>query len=225
MPPCVSSLWEAEFARARCMLCGLSTLAQWTSRVLFLSPQYQICVWVQEIVHWSNEKADPKWYHVTNVIPCEVFLQGIIPVSPLSLLRLLDCFLNPSRIFIEPYLINNHVSFLFPVCFWSPLSCRWPHPFGVSLSFPNHFFNLKPFFGLVYGSTTFYFLPVFMVICTVFTTRSAESSNIESSLALSHLYSSKMDFSGSFSFALRQYIATSVRHEGTSNHLWWTYWY
>ena len=66
------------------------------------------------------------------------------------------------------------------------------------------------------ASTTFHFLPVFMVGCTVFTTGSSESSNIESSLALPYLYSSKMDLS----FALRQYIATSVPLTTS----WWTYW-
>ena len=35
-----------------------------------------------------------------------------------------------------------------------------------------------------------------MVGCTVFTTGASEFSNIESSLAMPHLYSSKMDFSG-----------------------------
>ena len=58
-----------------------------------------------------------------------------------------------------------------------------------------------------------------MLGCGVFTIGSSESSNIESSLALPQLYSSKMDFSGSLRFALRQYIATSVRPGGTPNYL------
>ena len=64
------------------------------------------------------------------------------------------------------------------------------------------------------ASTTFHSLPLFMVGCTVFTTEFSESSNIEKSLFLPHLYSSRMDFRGSLSFALRQCIAPSVRPRG-----------
>ena len=42
---------------------------------------------------------------------------------------------------------------------------------------------------------------------------------MESNLALPHLYYSTLDLSGSFSFAFRKYIATSVRPGGTPNHL------
>ena len=44
--------------------------------------------------------------------------------------------------------------------------------------------------------TTFHLPPVFIVSSIVFTTGSSKSSNIMSSLALPHLYSSKMDFGG-----------------------------
>ena len=47
--------------------------------------------------------------------------------------------------------------------------------------------------------------------CTVFTTGSSESSNIESKLALPNLYSSKIVLKGSSSFASLHHIARSVR--------------
>ena len=72
-------------------------------------------------------------------------------------------------------------------------------PFAVSLILSNYFSNLKAVFGLICGFYNFLF-PVLVVGCTVFTTGSSESSNMESNLALPHLYSSTIGLSGSFQF-------------------------
>ena len=53
------------------------------------------------------------------------FLLGIILISPLSLLRLLNCLLDSSGIFITSNLIDDHVSLTFPFCFQPPLCYRW----------------------------------------------------------------------------------------------------
>ncbi|KAK3744023.1 hypothetical protein RRG08_021851 [Elysia crispata] len=97
--------------------------------------------------------------------------------------------------------------FSFPSAFDHQFAVDDPSPMRFSL--PSHFFNLKARFGFVYGLDKFPF-PT-RLYDRLYTTGSFESSNIESSLALPHLYSSKMNFIGGLSFALRQYIATSVR--------------
>ena len=76
---------------------------------------------------------------------------GHYPNSPLSLFRSLDCLLDPSGIFVQSNLIDDHVSFLFPFYFWPPPCYRWNKPFVDRLSLPNYFFNLKTFFGLICG--------------------------------------------------------------------------
>ena len=95
------------------MFCGLPAIAQRTSGIFFLSPSYQVCVGGRR----SNTDLMRKLiqsgamcqmsFHVT----CEGFLHGIIPISPLSLLRLLDCLLDPSGIFIQSNLIDDHIFF------------------------------------------------------------------------------------------------------------------
>ena len=94
-----------------------------------------------------------------------------------------------------------------------------PRPLRSVWDCPITYLILRHSLASSIASTTFHFLPVLMVGCTVFTTGSSESSNMESNLALPHLYSSTIDLSGSFSFAFQQYIATSLRAEGTPNHL------
>ena len=98
------------------------------------------------------------------VVPCGrchfmgEFLQGVMPLSTLSLLRLLGCLLGPCGIFIQSNLIDDHVSFLFPFCFWPPLCNRWRiQSFAVSLSLPKYFLNLKALFGLICGFNNFPF--------------------------------------------------------------------
>ena len=141
--------------------------------------------------------------------------------SPLSLLRFAELLSRP--------LWNLHSA----VSHWWPclvslslmhltttlLCCRWSQPFTVSLSFPKHFFDNKSLSGLVYGFDNFSFPPRLYGRLHTLHNRVLESSNVESSLALHYSYSSKMDLSGSFCFALWQHIATSVRPWGTSNHL------
>ena len=93
----------------------------------------------------------------------------------------------------------------------SPLRSVWDCPITSLI--------LRHYLASSVASTTFHFLPVLMVGCTVFTTGSSEFSNTESDLALPHLYSYTIDLSGNFSFAFRLYITTSLRPGGTLNHL------
>ena len=79
-----------------------------------------------------------------------------------------------------------------------------PRPLRSVWVCPATSFILRHSLASSIASTTFHFLPVSMVGCTVFRTGSSESSNMESNLALPHLYSSTRDLSGSFSFAFRQ---------------------
>ena len=83
------------------------------------------------------------YHHYTIIIaPSKVVLEsiekrnnhGVIPISQLPLLWLPNYFLDPSGIFILPYLIDDHVSFLFHFAF--------VHHFvvdGSNLSLPNFF--------------------------------------------------------------------------------------
>ena len=68
------------------------------------------------------------------------------------------------------------------------------------------------------ASFTFHFLPVLSSGLAAFTTGSAESSSILRSLAFPALYSSRIDFNGSLSFACLEYRATPVRPGGTPSH-------
>ena len=102
----------------------------------------------------------------------------------LSPLRLIIYFLDPSGIFIQPYVIDHQVSFFFPFCFYHNFIVDEHSHFVVSLSLPNHFFSRKALFSLVYVFDNFLFPTIFMVGCTVFTTGSSEPSNTDSSLAL-----------------------------------------
>ena len=99
------------------------------------------------------------WESWSEMVPCarSHSMWGIIPTSPVSLLRLLDCFLNPSGSFIELYLINDHGSCLFRFCLWPLLCYRWPQLFAVTLNLPNHKFNITALSGLIYGFNNFSF--------------------------------------------------------------------
>ena len=68
-------------------------------------------------------------------------------------------------------------------------------------------------------SLTFHFLPVFNVGFKDFNSLSLESFSIIWSLTLPDLNSSIIDFSGNFSFACLQYIATSDKPGGNPNHI------
>ena len=72
--------------------------------------------------------------------------------------------------------------------------------------------------ALIIVSLTFYFLPVFNIGFKDFITLSLESSSIIWSLTLLDLNSSIIDFSGNFSFACPQYIATLDKPGGNPNH-------
>ena len=109
--------------------------------------------------------------------------------------------------------------FSFHSAFDHHLAVDDPSSFTVGLSLSNHFCNLKTFFGFVYGLDNFPFPTRLYGWLHCLHNQPSESSIIESSLALPHLYSSKMGFSESLSFVLRQYIATSMRLGGTPNHL------
>ena len=65
-----------------------------------------------------------------------------------------------------------------------------PSPLRSDWVFPITSLILRHSLAASIASTSFHFLPVLMVGCTVFTTGSSESSNMESNLALPHLYSS-----------------------------------
>ncbi|GFR96520.1 hypothetical protein ElyMa_006300300 [Elysia marginata] len=79
-------------------------------------------------------------------------------------------------------------------------------------------FILKHSFASSTASATLHYLSVVMDGYTVLTTGSSKFSGIVTNLTSPLLYSSRINFIGSFNFALWQYIASSESPGGTPSH-------
>ena len=97
--------------------------------------------------------------------------------------------------------------------------CGWkPNPALPVATEPITSFILREDSAVSTACFAFYFRPVIMAGCALFTNGSTESRNIWNSRALPNLNSSTNDFVGSFSFVDELYKATLVKDLGTPNH-------